>query len=121
MRYLSIAIALALFQVGIAHAAGPFDGQWKGSWSGVSSAGGDPRLCQGYHGNVDMTITNGRVSGSTTGQFQGTIEGAVANDGKFRGKMGPYDMTGKFSAKRFTGHFAASKCAMNVSAKPKGG
>ena len=41
MRYqhLSIVFALAMLQLATARAAGPFDGRWKGSWTGVSNIG----------------------------------------------------------------------------------
>jgi hypothetical protein len=121
MRYLSIAMALVLLS-GVAQAAGKFDGQWIGGWSGVSSIGGEqPGLCQSYRGNVHITISDGRVSGETTGQYQGTITGTVQDDGKFSGKMASYDMGGKFSGKKFTGRFVTAKCAMSVTAKSKSG
>ena len=118
MRDRAIAIILAALQIGIAHAAGPFDGRWTGSWSGISTVGPQPYPCQQYSGNIDMTISDGRLTGTTTGQFQGTIEGVVAENGKFTGKMGPYDMSGSFSAKRFNARFTTAKCAVAVSAKP---
>jgi len=118
MRHLSIAVALAVFLMGIAHAAAPFDGQWKGSWSGVSNLGTGNYGCQSYIGNVNMTVANGSVNGSTTGQYEGTIAGTVAKDGKFKGKIGAYDMSGSFSGKRFKGRFTTDKCVMSVSAKP---
>ncbi len=121
MRYLPIAIALAVLHVGITHAAAPSDGGWKGSWSGVSNVGTGSYNCTSYHGNVDMTIANGQVSGTTTGQFQGAIAGTVATDGKFIGHIAQYNMSGRFSGKRFQGRFTTSKCAMSVSAKPTGG
>jgi hypothetical protein len=117
--YLAMNVAcLAALPLGIAHAAGPFDGQWKGSWSGISTIGPQPYPCQQYSGNVDMTITDGRVTGATTGFVHDTIEGMVAENGKFTGKMGPYAMSGSFSAKRFSARFTTAKCAMAVSAKP---
>lgn len=120
MRRLLVAIALTGLSVGIAHAAGPFDGRWKGGWSGTSSTGVEGRGCQSYSGDINMTVANGQVSGETTGQFNGTITGTVTNDGKFQGKIGPYDMTGTFSRKGFSGRIAASKCVARVSAKAAG-
>ena len=121
MRYLPIAIALAMLHVGISHAANPFDGGWKGSWSGVSNIGTGSYGCQSYSGHVNMTIADGQVSGTTTGQFQGTIAGTVAQNGKFTGNIGQYGMSGSFSGKSFEGRFTTAKCAMSVSAKATGG
>lgn len=121
MRPLSIAVALAVLQIGSAHAATPFDGQWKGSWSGVSNLGTGNYGCQTYIGNVDMTIADGKVSGSTTGQYQGTITGAVAEDGKFIGKIGSFELSGSFSGKRFRGRFTTDKCVMSMSARAASG
>ncbi len=118
MRYLPVAIAVAALLLGTAHAAGPFDGRWTGSWSGVSGIGGaDSHQCQLYHGDIDMTVADGQVTGSTKGQFKGTIAGTVSSDGKFSGTMASYQMTGKFSGKKFKGRFTTAKCAMNVAAK----
>jgi hypothetical protein len=120
MRYqhLSIAIALAMLQLATARAAGPFDGRWTGSWTGVSNIGTSTYPCKSYIGNVDVTVADGHVTGVTTGQYQGTIEGTVAANGKFTGKIGPYAMSGSFSAKQFRARFTTDKCAMSMSAKP---
>jgi|SRR6185437_9812969 len=118
MRRLLIAIALAGFGFGVAHAAEPFDGRWRGSWSGTSStAGAEGRGCTNYSGNIDMTVANGEVTGETTGQFSGPISGRVANDGKFTGQIGGYAMTGTFSPKGFKGRITGSKCIASASAK----
>jgi hypothetical protein len=117
MRHLPMALAVMVLQIGIAHASDPFDGQWKGSWSGVSNVGTGNYGCQAYLGNVVMTVTNGSVSGSTSGQYQGTISGTVAKDGKFKGKIESFDISGSFSGKRFKGRFTTDKCVMSVSAK----
>ena len=121
MRHLPIAAALVVLHWGAAHAAAPFDGPWKGSWSGVSNLGTGNYGCQAYAGNVTMTVASGKVSGATTGQYEGTITGTVANDGKFKGKIGPFDISGSFSGKRFKGRFTTDKCVMSVSAKAASG
>lgn len=121
MRRLLIAVALTGLSFGLAHAAGPFDGRWKGGWSGTSSTGMESRGCQSYAGNIDMTVANGQVTGETTGQFNGSISGTVTNEGKFKGKVGPYDMTGTFSRRGFSGRIVAAKCIASVSAKAAGG
>jgi hypothetical protein len=117
MRHLAIAIALVVCQLGTALGATPFDGQWKGSWSGVSNLGTGNYGCQAYIGNVNMTVANGSVSGATTGQYEGTISGTVAQNGKFKGKIGDFDISGSFSGKRFKGRFTTDKCVMSMSAK----
>ncbi len=116
MRYLSIAIALAVLHTGSAHAGGPFDGQWKGSWGAGSSTGGGGKECRAFNGEIEMTIADGRVSGLSKGRAEAKVAGTVAQDGKFAGKLGSYDMTGQFSGTKFTGSWSTPKCSMNVTA-----
>jgi hypothetical protein len=116
MRYLSIAIALAVLHTGTAHAGGPFDGQWKGSWGGGSSTGSGGKGCREFSGEIEMTIADGRVTGLSKGRAEARVAGTVAPDGKFTGKLGSYDMTGQFSGKQFKGSWATTRCSMNVTA-----
>lgn len=98
--------------------AGAYDGHWKGSWTGVSNVGNQSYGCQSYLGNIDLTVAAGQVSGNASGQYLGTISGTVAPDGQFTGKIGPYDMSGRFSGQRFSARFTTAKCQMGVSARP---
>jgi len=124
MRYLPVATILLGLGFGVAHAAASFDGHWKGSWSGTSGTGMENRTagtqgCQSFHGNIDMTVNGGAVTGETTGQFHGPISGTVADDGKFTGKIGGFPMEGTFSTKRFQGRITTSRCVARVSARPQ--
>jgi hypothetical protein len=121
MRRFLFAIALLGLSFGIAHGEGQFDGRWKGSWSVTSNAGLQGRTCRTYRGNIDMTVANGEVTGETTGHFNGSISGTVANDGKFTGKIGSFDMTGTFSRTRFSGRIATPNCVARVSARTVAG
>ncbi|HUH83516.1 MAG TPA: hypothetical protein VLX85_02840 [Stellaceae bacterium] len=116
MRYLSVAIALAVLQTGSVHAGGPFDGQWKGSWGGGSSTNGRGKECQAFNGEIEMTVADGRVSGLSKGRAEARVAGTVAPDGKFTGKLGSYDMTGQFSGVKFTGSWSTTRCSINVTA-----
>ncbi|HEV2265508.1 MAG TPA: hypothetical protein VGR79_13380 [Stellaceae bacterium] len=118
-----IAASMGLLSaVGIALAAGPFDGTWHGTVEG--SSGRCPQ------GAVAMQITDteivGRFSiGGAQVPFRGTVtpDGAVtvAYDYPAHGASGK--MTGKISGSDFTGSFnslyqtTSSSCSRNVAAK----
>jgi hypothetical protein len=118
MRLLLVVAFAATLCSGVAQAAGAYDGQWSGAWGGGSSTGGvgGERGCQGFNGTVEMTVADGHVSGLSKGRAEAKINGTVAQDGKFTGRLGSFDITGQFSGKHFQGNWTSGKCVFNVTA-----
>ena len=117
MRGLLAVLVLAAL-IGLAQAAGPYDGQWNGSWGGGSNKGRAAvgRGCEKPNGTIEMEIANGEVRGSSKARAQARISGTVAPDGSFSGHLGAAEMTGQFSGTHFQGNFDSPKCRFNVTA-----
>ena len=111
MRRMFVAIGLAtVVQFGMALAAGPFDGSWKGTTSRGPYVGG------GTCPSIDMTLTvvDGKVTGKTLGAaVTGAFSGDVAADGTFKG-ISSYSkpLEGKFSGDTATGTYQTVDCGM---------
>jgi hypothetical protein len=122
MKRLMIAILAVLLPLGMAFAAGPYDGTWTGPVNG-----------SGTHcppGAITMRIADGRITGNIR-LSNGTVrlDGTVAADGSAtasynyvsNGTSGT--VSGKFSGGQFTGTFdskyqaANASCSRDVSAK----
>jgi hypothetical protein len=89
MKYAApMVIVAALFLMGTAFAAGPFDGEWEGATSKIKSK------CEAE--NLKATIVDGKLTMTVT-YPGGTahVEGTVAADGTFKG--GPR-WEGKFTS-----------------------
>jgi len=82
-----------LLQVGIAFAAGPFDGEWKGSSRPKKGCATE---------EMALKITDGAVSGERVigGGSPGKIGGRVTPDGTLKGNHGR--LTGEFSGDKAT-------------------
>lgn len=106
-------VAFLVLAVGAARAAGPFDGDWKGS----GSADGI-----GCHDNdFTLTVTNGTVTGVLARQRTSNtfpIQGTVAADGAFAGRIigetGTLPMRGKFTGTSFAGGFHFKDCDYHI-------
>jgi len=79
--FLAVTIA-TVFQAGIVFAAGPFDGEWKGSFRG---AGGQCRTQE-----MTLTITDGKITGRRDIPAMGSrnFGGMIASDGTITGAGG---------------------------------
>jgi hypothetical protein len=99
VKSISIGGALVcLATIGIATAAGPFDGQWNAHlfYNQAKCTKGD----------FPVKVADNQVSGEFKG-IRGTysLSGTVAPDGSFKGSLGRAPVTGKFSADMFEGLF----------------
>ena len=107
-RMLIAAAVIAVAQLGTAHAAGPFDGQWKGgSASGGGTSGG--HRCPATTATV--TIKDGKIAGSyASQQYTFNIVGVVKPDGSASGKWSAYPFSGTFSGTHFKGTYSSKEC-----------
>lgn len=102
------AAVLAVAQLGVAQAAGPFDGQWKGGSAGGGGTSGGIR-CPPTTATV--TIKDGKVAGTYSfSKYTYDIVGTVKPDGSASGKWAAYPFTGTFSGTDFKGTYSSREC-----------
>jgi len=111
------AAALALvLPLGLASAAGPFDGQYTGG----SPAGGGRTGCAATIATV--SIMDGKISGKYTERnYSFNITGTVAPDGSVMGKWSVYPITGKFVGGHFESSYNSKECGPRTIALDKSG
>lgn len=105
MKALIIAAALAVaLPMGLAQAAGPFDGTYTGGSAAVG------RTCPTTNGTA--TVADGKVSGKfSESRYTFSLTGTVAPDGTMTGKWaGAYPVNGKFAGGHFEGTYASKEC-----------
>ena len=89
----------------LAHAAGPFDGNYTGGSPGTGGRLGCPPT------QATVTITDGKIAGKyTSGSYSFSISGTVAPDGTVTGKWSVYPLTGKFTGGHFAGEYTSKEC-----------
>jgi hypothetical protein len=100
----AVAVAIPL---GLAGAAGPFDGQYTG---GSPPTGGRGASCPQTNGTV--SVVDGKLTGKfSESRYTFSMTGTVAPDGTMTGKWaGTYPVTGKFAAGHFEGTYASKEC-----------
>lgn len=114
-RGLAAAVVFGL-SVGLADAAGPFDGEWSGGSPGAAGAPSarGSRPCAPTSATVK--VANGKLSGTYTfagSSFTSKITGAVAKDGTVKGKWGTNEiLNGKFSGDHFSGRYKSADCGV---------
>ena len=99
MRYAIAVILAGVFQLDVAFAGGPFDGEWKGT--------GFIHDCK-LSSPTDFTITvsDNKISGvASTIHGPNDISGTVSSDGMATGKVGERIFTGKFEGNSFAGSY----------------
>ncbi len=105
MKRIVVAVALAAaVPFTLAHAAGPFDGQYMG---------GSPAMGRMGCPSTDATVTV--ADGKLTGKFMEktftfNVTGTVAPDGTVTGKWAAYPFTGKFTGTHFAGSYNSKEC-----------
>lgn len=109
MRGMLIAAAvLAVAQLGVAHAAGPFDGQWKG---GSAAGGGTTGGTRCPATTATVTIADGKITGTYSFlKYTLHITGTVKPDGSATGHWSSNPFTGKFSGTHFEGTYSSTEC-----------
>ena len=113
-RRSGIALAvIAVLLTAVAQAAGPFDGNWKGT------GGADGVGC--HDQDFTMTVTNGSVTGVLARQRTSNtypIEGTVGADGGFAGAIvgqsGKLPLRGRFTGNGFTGGYKYKDCDYHI-------
>jgi len=106
----SVAHLLFLSQLGDVHAAGAYDGEWKGSAT-VSIGQCKPAI-------VTLTVLGKVVIGQATFEL-GTrnINGTVSEDGELGATIGWQHLTGKFIQDMFEGTFNSFDCTWKMALK----
>ena len=113
MTRLLILVLGASFLFGtLAFAAGPYDGNWSGEANGVMSAQGHSGsgLCSG---TITATVKDNVVNGAMqAGRANPGFGGRIEADGSFKGHVGQFPATGKFSGSSFDGSYTSNaNCA----------
>jgi hypothetical protein len=105
MRAVIFAAAFALAApLGLAFAAGPFDGQYAGGSPGMGR-GGCPAT------TATVTVVDGKITGKfQTGSYSFNITGTVGPDGTVTGKWSAYPFTGKIAGGRLEGSYTSKEC-----------
>ncbi len=104
MKRIVVTVALAAaVPFTLAHAAGPFDGQYSGGSPAIG------RTCP--NSTAAVTVVNGKM----TGEYQMKtytlhINATVAPDGTVTGKWSVYPLTGKFTGTHFAGSYDSKEC-----------
>lgn len=82
-RHILTIMALILFQAGVGLAAGPFDGEWSGSF------GSGDRLCN-FGGSIIAKVEDGKLTGQLRSPTRHPfgLTGTISPDGTFIGSMG---------------------------------
>ena len=107
MKRYALGVGLGTFMLAAsALAAGPFDGNWKGSVPATGSRGAS---CP--EGTLTATITDGKLTGiHQASKYTFNFKGTVQSDGTFQGSMSSYPLTGKFTGNDFTGNYQSKEC-----------
>ncbi len=98
-------VVLVCLESGLARAAGPFDGQWKGT--------GFASKCRTPNAYAIDIVDNKVTGGSKVGIYQFPITGEVAKDGTFTSQAAPAGgspLTGKFENDTFKGEQEGATC-----------
>jgi hypothetical protein len=104
----SIANLLILSNFGSVHAAGPYDGEWRGSAMVVKNG-----RCRSA--NVTLTVRGNEALGQAKFDLDArNIAGTVRPDGTFGGTIGFLHLMGKFTEDKFEGTFQSVDCAWMV-------
>jgi hypothetical protein len=105
MKRIVIAAAFAVaLPLGLASAAGPFDGQYTGGSPPMGRMG-----CPASTATV--TITDGKITGNyKIAAYTFPVSGTVAPDGTVTGKWSAYPLTGKISGSHFEGSYTSTEC-----------
>jgi len=112
---IAAAVAVAL-PLGLATAAGPFDGQYTGGSPGSGGRTG----CSATIATV--TITDGKISGKYTERnYTFPITGTVAPDGTLTGKWSVYPISGKLAGGHFASSYNSKECGERPIALDKAG
>jgi hypothetical protein len=106
-RLLFVAVIISWMlssQIGDAHAAGPYDGEWEGSATATTGR------CK--PAVVTLTVLGKDVTGRAKFEREAqNIHGTVWADGTFGATIGFQHLTGKFIEDKFEGTFAGFGCA----------
>jgi hypothetical protein len=107
MKRIVIAAAFAVaLPLGLASAAGPFDGQYTG---GAPATGARGAACPIITGTV--SVVDGKLSGKfSESRYTFNMTGTVSPDGTMTGKWAAYPMTGKFTGGHFEGTYNSKEC-----------
>lgn len=101
---LAAVLAVAALPIGLAAAAGPFDGQYKGGAPAMRGTN-----CVASQSTV--SITDGKVAGTVqVAKFTYQISGTVAADGTVTGKWGAYPFSAKITGAYMAGSFDSKEC-----------
>ena len=106
MKNVFFAAAFAAAAIlGVAFAAGPFDGQWTGMSPGTGGKSG----CGDKAATI--SITDGNITGQYTQKsYTFPIAGTVAPDGTAAMSFNKNKLTGKFAGTHFTGSYDSPEC-----------
>ena len=105
--YIALIHLVSSLQLGVARAAGPYDGKW------VGSATSNVARCR--PANVELSVQGKNVTGEARfGVDAPKINGSVSTDGAFGATIGWQPLTGKFSENRFEGTFNNGDCAWKM-------
>ncbi len=103
MRVSIIAAFAVAAPLALAHAAGPFDGQYKGGSPAVG------RKCPATE--AQGTVKDGKLEGKYQfNKYSFGFGGTVAPDGTVTGKWGADALTGRFAGGHFTGTYMSKEC-----------
>ena len=105
MRVVIFAAAFALATpLGLANAAGPFDGQYTGGSPGMGRQG-----CPAT--NATVTVADGKITGNCkVSSYTFPVTGIVATDGTVTGKWSVYPLSGKITGGHFEGSYTSQEC-----------
>jgi hypothetical protein len=112
MRWTVLVVA-ALLQVGVASAAGPYDGTWRGGATDRNGAGCSTKT------TAALVVDGDRIAGDDTvppasflptGKF--AIAGTIAGDGTVKASVGDWPLSGKFAGDSFEGYYVFGPCTM---------
>ena len=114
MARLLILVPIGSFLFGtLAFAAGPYDGNWAGEANGVMSATGKGSGSGFCNGTISATVRDNVVAGTLqAGRANPGFGGRIEADGSFKGHVGQFPTTGKFSGSSFNGNYTSNaNCA----------
>jgi len=105
MKRIAFGTALAVVvPLGLASAAGPFDGQYTGGSPAMGRLG-----CPAS--TATATIADSKITGKcSSSSYTFPITGTVAADGTVTGKWAVYPLTGKITGTHFEGSYTSQEC-----------
>jgi hypothetical protein len=110
-RLLLVATIVSLLfavQFGNAYAAGPYEGEWKGTARATKEDRCKPA-------DVALTVLGDQATGQAKFDLDTrSILGTVRQDGTLGATIGFQHLTGKFAEDRFEGTFRSFDCAWNM-------